>query len=146
MRIAFTVACIAAFSVMSAPAFSAENSIQIIEATGKVLVTTPKGAFPAQAGQTISDGDSIFVGEDSFARIATADGTCPLTLPPREVTVINSATLCDSPQITPTAGEPSAAGGTPVAVGLGFFVAAAGAAAIITISEDDDDDAPISAP
>jgi hypothetical protein len=146
MRIAFTVAYIAAFSVMSAPTFSAENFIQIIEATGKVLVTTPEGAFPAKVGQTISDGDSIFVGDGSVARVATADGTCPLNLPPRRVTVINSATLCATSQITPTAGEPSAAGIPPAAVGVGFFAAAAATAAIITISEDDDNDTPISAP
>lgn len=140
MRMALYLSSVTAFALLSVPALSAERSLELTEVSGKVLVTTRDGALPAALGQQLAEGSRVFVGNNSAARVTSADGTCNIALPPEKVTVISYKKLCDV-QITPTASDPAPGGLPPPAVGLAFFGVAAGAA-LWTLLEDDD--APIS--
>ncbi len=129
MRIAYTLSCLAAFTFPFSPAVSAENPVSVLEISGKVLVITPTGLTPAEVGQVIPEGTKIFVGDESIARLAAADGNCDLNLPPRKVTVVTSSKICSDVTITPAAANPPHSI-PPFAVGLSYFASVIGMAGI----------------
>lgn len=141
MRIAFPIACFVTSALLAAPAFSAENSIRLLDVSGKVLVTKNEHFVPAKAGQVIADGSRILVADEATARVASADGACETLLPSGKVSVVQASTLCDAVEITPTAGG-GGGGVPPPVVGLVFFAGALGVAAVSELT----DNKPISAP
>ncbi len=145
MRIALSLSCAAAFACLSVPAVSAENSFELTEVSGKVLLTTEDGALPAALGQQLPEGTRIFVGDDAIARIASADGSCSFMLPTQKVTIVDYKNLCGV-QITPTASDYAPGGLPPPVVGLMFFGGAATVVAISIATNDKDDPVPVSAP
>jgi hypothetical protein len=143
MRIAYSLSCVAALTLISVPALSTENALQLVDLSGKVLVTSKNGVAPAKIGQSLESGARVFVGEGATARVTSFDGSCDVTLPSEKVTVINRQKLCDV-QITPTAIEGGGGGLPPPVVGLAFFGAAAAVVGISIATSDNDD--PISTP
>jgi hypothetical protein len=145
MRFAYPLCCLAVLASFATPSLSSDNKIEILEISGKVLVTTAEGVFPAEAGQSLAEGSSVFVGDDATARLAATDLNCQITLPTGKVTVINTQKLCDV-KITPTATDGGYPGGvSPPVVGLLFFGAVM-TSAIVAVALDEDDDDPISVP
>ncbi len=86
---------LAALALLTLPAeansVSANVQGKLIEAQGKVYVSTGASFQPARLQQAVKVGTRIFVGTDAFASVAFPD--CTLTLSPGKVHTI-SATPC----------------------------------------------------
>jgi hypothetical protein len=131
----FLIASSAALTCLATGAVAAEQSFQLLDISGKVLVNSGKGFAPAEANQALNEADQVFVGKNAVARVSIPEIGCTATLPENKVSVMNAKALCKDPKITPAAYE-GVPGEIPPVVIVGGIVAISAGAFIYALTED----------